>query len=104
MTGEDRPDLDKPRTTPRPAAAAGRDPVDAPEPAKPAKAPTRPDHRPSAKVLRQFRLSAEEDDLLVQLRDERGDAYIIDTMRYLLSLTPHLLAGEYGIDPRKDER
>lgn len=55
--------------------------------------------RPEAKVLRQFRLSEEEDALLVQLQQRRGDRTLIDTQRALLALVPGLLSGEHGADP-----
>lgn len=57
---------------------------------------------PEAKVNRQFRLSVAEDELLSQLQTHRGDRNIIDTQRWLISLVPGLLAGEYGIDPNRD--
>lgn len=97
MNAEDRPDLNKKRSEPRPAAVAGRDPVDTP-------APQPVVHRPEAKVLRQFRLSAAEDDRLMQLKQARGDQHLIDTLRWLLSLTPGLLSGEYGIDPTQEPK
>lgn len=66
----------------------------------PVEAPARPiEYRPEAKVLRQFRLSPAEDELLIQLQRGRGDQHLIDTQRWLLSLVPGLLSGEYGIDP-----
>lgn len=117
MSSDDRPDLSKKRSGPRPADVAGRDPVDTPVPQPAA-------HRPKAKVLRQFRLSEGEDDQLMRLQQALGDQYTIDTLRWLLSLTPGLLqliqaqqargdqdtsdtlrwllSGEHGIDPTQE--
>lgn len=89
----DRPDLNKKRTTPRPAAEAGRDPVDTPAPDRAG------EYSPEAKVLRQFRFSPQENELMLQLQRRRGERNLIDTQRWLISLIPGLLSGEYGIDP-----
>lgn len=96
---DQRPDLNKKRASgPQPAPAAGRDPVDTPPRA------TSTSSRPDPKVMRQFRLSLAEDELLVQLQQHRGDAKLIDTQRWLLSLVPGLLSGKYDIDPTKEQR
>ena len=56
-----------------------------------------------AYVLRQFRLTPAEDALLVQLQRARGDRHLVETQRYLLSLVPGLIDGQYGIDPRSGD-
>lgn len=97
---DQRPDLTKKRASePRPAPAAGRDPVDTPP-----RATSSSSSRPAPKVMRQFRLSLAEDELLVQLQQHRGDAKLIDTQRWLLSLVPGLLSGRYDIDPTEEQR
>lgn len=87
----DRPDLTRPRREPRPAPTHGQDPVDVPR--------LRAADRPEPKVLRQFRLSSAEDDLLVALGAQRGDRNLIDTQRWLLTaVVPRILDGSLGID------
>lgn len=94
----DRPDLNKKRSTPVPAAEAGRDPVDTPAPDR------KRDLGPGATVLRQFRLTPQENDLLVQLQERLDDRNLIDTQRWLISLIPGLLSGEYGIEPTRETK
>ena len=90
----DRPDLTASRGRgPRPAPQQDRDPVD------PAPRGRAREHRPEPRVMRQFRLSYAEDDMLVALQERRGDRNLVDTQRWLLSVVvPALLDGTAGIE------
>lgn len=95
----ERPDLPA-RSTPRPAPAAGADPIDAARP------PTRglPGqgfgrlHKPADAIPRQFRFNNDDDDLLLALHEYLGDKSLVESMRrFLRACAPLVIAGKINV-------
>lgn len=86
---DDRPNLNA--RGPRPAPAAAADPIDPP-------AASGRRYVPNNTVYvapRQFRLRQEEDEMLHRLQEFRGDAKLVDTVRWLImSVGPRVISGE----------